>query len=446
MKVDYFYDGQFRRVLKHLIRVFGGFQVQNSVSDDGTISYRSVPCRYGDISRLAAYIISGGSENVIPTAPIMTIGVNQLKLDRKSIRSNANETLIVGTNQNPAQNEYNKTLDKQYTVTRHNPVPWTFTFDLNIWVTNPQTKMELFEQISTLFAPSIQLQLSDNPFDWTSQSDVELVDCQFSTRGLPQGTDTDLDIMVLTFETTIWFSLPAVVQKPKLIEQITTNMSGAIDEMDFELGHFTDIITDVFTPKNLCILVNQISEMSDVNSDTYELTLVNQAFSETAPNGGIYSWGRYIQYLEPEYNNKNISIRFQQAIEEVNPIKGNIISELNDNSNKIVVQLDNTQYTVDYPIKKFVTKNSELNNVIPEQKFINISDRNLQYKNTEIPPNYLFIITNDGANIIKPSDIVNYVYNEEDGHYYRYNDKFQWHRSVMNRYRQGYWRIGFTDK
>ncbi|MCU6294983.1 tail sheath stabilizer and completion protein, partial [Escherichia coli] len=146
----------------------------------------------------------------------------------------------------------------------HNPVPWTFTFDVNIWVTQTQTKMELFEQISTLFAPSIQLQLSENPLDWTSLSDVELIDCQFTTRGFPQGTDSDLDIMVLTFETTIWFSLPAIVEKPKLIQQITTNIKGARDELDFEIGNYSDIITDVFTPKNLCIKVDEITN-SELN-------------------------------------------------------------------------------------------------------------------------------------------------------------------------------------
>ena len=85
MKLDYFYDDQFGRVLKHLIRVFGEFQVQNGVDADGKPKYKKVPCRYADISRMAAAIINGNSENVLPTAPIMTISVNQLKLDRKSV-------------------------------------------------------------------------------------------------------------------------------------------------------------------------------------------------------------------------------------------------------------------------------------------------------------------------------------------------------------------------
>ena len=444
MKVEYYYDGQFRRVLKHLIRIFGGFQVQNGLDDQGNPKYKNVPCRYADISRLAAAIINGNSENTAPTAPIMTISVNQLKLDRKSVRSNANQTIIMGENKSPAVNEYTNELDKQYTITRHNPVPWTFTFDVNIWVTQMQTKMELFEQISTLFSPSIQLQLSENPLDWTAQSDVELIDCQFTTRGFPQGTDTDLDIMVLTFETTIWFSLPAIVEKPKLIHQINANIETSRDEFDLEFGNYIDIITDVFTPKNLCI---KVDSMEHINSNTYVLTLVSQSLNERTANNNIYSWEKYFQYLEPEYKDKRLGIKFQQAIEESNPIKGTVLSiGTDDQSNKIVVQVDDFGYKVDYSIVKFVTKNSELNNSIPEQFFINISAHKLMYKETEIPSNYLFKITNDGAELIDPESIKNYVYNREDSNYYRYNDKFKWHKSIMPEYRQGYWKITFKDR
>ncbi|EHU8780847.1 tail sheath stabilizer and completion protein [Escherichia coli] len=447
MKIDYYYDGQFRRVLKHLIRVFGEFQVQNGVDADGNPKYKKVPCRYADISRMAAAIINGNSENVLPSAPIMTISVNQLKLDRKSIRSNANETLVMGTNKSPAINEYKKELDTQYKIVRHNPVPWTFTFDLNIWVTQIQTKMELFEQISTLFAPSIQLQLSDNPLDWTSLSDVELVDCQFTTRGFPQGTDQDLDIMVLTFETTIWFSLPAIVEKPKLIHQITTNIKGARDEFDIEMGDYSDIITDVFTPKNLCIKVEEITNSLYNLPDTYQLTLVSQSLSDVSPNGGIYSWEKYLKYLEPNFDDKKVGIKFQQSIEEDNPLKGYISSYgENEDANKIIVQLDNSNYTVDYTIHGFVQKGSVLFDAIPEQYYVNNSIHNIIYKETEIPSNYMFKITNDGVELIDPSSVRNYIYNKEDNGYYRYNDKFKWHKSIMSVYRQGYWKITFTDK
>ncbi|WPK20154.1 hypothetical protein [Salmonella phage SD-1_S14] len=91
-------------------------------------------------------------------------------------------------------------------------------------------------------------------------------------------------------------------------------------------------------------------------------------------------------------------------------------------------------------------KDSVLSSALPEQYYVNNSIHNIIYKETEIPSNYLFKITNDGAQLIDPSTVRNYIYNKEDNGYYRYNDKFKWHKSIMPVYRQGYWKITFTDK
>lgn len=440
MKLDYYYDGQFHRELTHLIRLFSGFTVQNGVDDDGNPRYREVPVRYADISRMAAYILNGGSENIMNSAPIMTISVESLNVDRKSTRSNADNISIFATNKTDENGNYIHEIDKMYKVTRHNPVPYKFVFNLNIWTTQLQSKMELWEQICTLFAPSVQMQMSNNPLDWTSIENVELIDTTFSTRAVPQGTDTDLDIAVFKFETTIWFSLPAKVEKPKLIQQINTNMTTYIPEKDLNLDP-TDLITDVFTPKNLGINTKEYSD------NVYEITLVSQSGNPKSETGGIYSWKKYFQYLEPDYASKEISIKFQTAIEEENPLKG-IVKTIgtDDESNKLWVSIDNSQYIMDYNIMKFVTKDSELNNAIPEQYYINNSQHNIQYKDTVIEPNMLFKITNEGANLIDPSSVVNYIYNRDDSHYYKYSKRLGWSNSVRSNYKAGYWRIGFRDK
>jgi len=444
MKLNYYYDGQFRRLLKHLIRVFGEFQVKNGVDDTGNQKYKVVPARYADISRMAAYIISGGSENVLPSAPLITINVQSLKMDRQSIRSPASHTMVMGTNKSPAPNEYTKDLDKQYQVTRYNPTPWILTFNVNIWATNLTNKMELFEQIATLFNPSIQLQLTENPMDWTGVVDIELKDCQFSTRGFPQGTDTDLDIMVLTFECPIWLSLPANVKQAKLIQQIVTNINTAKDELEIDLESYNDSITDVYTPKNMCILVKRIESANAI--ETYEVTLVSSSLNLLSTNGNIYSWNRYLDYLDPGFEDKELYLKFQQGIEEVNPIKGNVIVRpTEENPNKMTVQVDTSLYTVSHTIKGFVYEIGQLSTALPEDMFVNIAEYNIIYKGTIIKPNDLFKITNNGADIINPNTIDGYVYNGDDTHFYRYNDVFGWHQSVQNKYRQGYWRIAFKN-
>lgn len=446
MKVEYYYDGQFRRVLKHLIRVFGEFSVMSSIDDGGNPVYRKVPCRYADISRLAAYIINGGSENTLPSAPMITISVQSLQMDRAGIRAPAQEQIVMGTNKSPAQNQYSKELDEQYLITRYNPVPWDLTFDVNIWTTTLTNKMELFEQISTLFAPSVTLQLSENPLDWTSATDVELVGCQFSSRSVPQGTDVDLDIMTLSFKCTIWLSLPATVEKPKLIHEIVTNVYSTKDELDFELGNWSEPIVDVFTPKNMCILVKEVSTL-DSTLTNYELTLVSSSLNEHSTNGRIFSWEIYLKYLEPAFKNKDIHIKFQRGIEDALPIRGDVVSMgSGETANKLIVSVDTSLFKKQLALKGFVVESNELSNAIPNEYYVNISERDIFYKDTRIAPEYVFKITNSGAELIDPNTFTEFVYNEQDSGYYRYTSKFGWHMAVMNKYRQGYWRIGFKDK
>ncbi|WPK20152.1 hypothetical protein [Salmonella phage SD-1_S14] len=43
------------------------------------------------------------------------------------------------------------------------------------------------------------------------------------------------------------------------------------------MGNYSDIITDVFTPKNLCIKVEEITNSKYNLPDTYQLTLVSQS-------------------------------------------------------------------------------------------------------------------------------------------------------------------------
>lgn len=445
MKVDYYYDGQFRRVLMHLIRLFGEFQVQYGSDDNGNPRYRKVPCRYADFSRMAQYIINGNSENVAKSAPLMTISVETFTMARKDVRSHWSQKIVMGTNTSPEQNEYTKELSGQYLVDRFNPVPWDLTFSVNIWTTLLTSKMELLEQIACLFAPSVTLQTSENPLDWCSLTDVELIDTQFSSRGMPQGTDTDLDIATMTFKCQIWMSLPAKVTKPKLIEQIVTNMKIANTESDFIVSDFSDIIVDVFTPKNMGILIKKI-DSGDRSNEIYELTLVGEGLNTISRNGKIFSWDVYFQYLEPNFKDKTIQIRFLQGIEESNPIRGTVISVGSDDSaNKLIVQVDSSIYTSTFAINSFIVEDEQLFKSIPEQVYVNVSERNINYKNAIIPPNYIARINNNGADLIDPSTISGFVYNSDDENYYRYNNEFGWHRGIMNKYRAGYWRIGFKD-
>lgn len=438
MKIEYFYDGQFRRVLKHLIRIFGEFQVSNGYDADGKLKLKSVPCRYADISRMTAYSIVGNSENVLPVLPIITINVQSLKLEQSLIQAPVQIDSVMGVNESSEVNQYNDKLDEIYHVSKFNPTPWKLTFNVNIATTTTTAKLELFEQIVPLFNPAVQLQMSENPQDWTALSEIVIEDCTFTTRSFPQGTETDLDIMILTFSTIVWFSLPATVKKANLIQQIVANIGSAKDEMDIELGSVSDVTTEVFTPKNMCIKTEKIS------GNLHEITLVGKNMSEVSSNNKIYSWNSYLAYLNPKYEDMTVGFKFQNGIEDPDAVRGTLIRY--SEPNKVIVEIDESQYKVSNNIKKIIrTSNfdSDILYASNTDKFINGLDYPITIKDTQIPRASMFIIKNNEVEIINPLLITDYVYNQDDGLYYKFDDIDGWITPILSSYRQGYWRLTF---
>lgn len=438
MKIEYFYDGQFRRVLKHLIRIFGEFQVSNGYDSEGNLKLKSVPCRYADISRMTAYSITGNSENVLPVLPIITINVQSLKLEQSLIQAPVQTESVMGVNESPDVNEYNEQLNEIYHVSKFNPTPWKLTFNVNIATTTTTAKLELFEQIVPLFNPAVQLQMSENPQDWTALSEIIIEDCTFTTRSFPQGTETDLDIMILTFSTIVWFSLPATVKKANLIQQIVTNIGSAKDEMDIELSSVTDVTTEVFTPKNMCITTKKLS------NNLHEITLVGKNMSELSKNNKIYSWHNYLNYLNPKYENMTVGFKFQDGIEDPAAVRGTVVNYTEPN--KLVVEIDESQYKVSNNIKKIIKTTNILNdikNASSTDKFINGLDYAITVNNIEVPRAAMFTVDNDNVNITNALMIVDYIYNKDDGLYYKFDDIDGWVTPIAPNYRQGYWRLTF---
>jgi hypothetical protein len=82
----------------------------------------------------------------------------------------------------------------------------------------------LLEQILILFNPSLEVQTTDNYVDWTSLSVIYLTSTNFSSRSIPQGTDTDIDIASLEFEMPIYISPPTKVKKLGVVRAVINNM------------------------------------------------------------------------------------------------------------------------------------------------------------------------------------------------------------------------------
>jgi len=221
--MDFFYDGQIRRYVTQFMRVFIGFKYQAGDGDQ-----RLVPVMYGDLTRQVASIIKDNSENKMPTVPRISCYITGLELDTTRL---ADSTFVSKVNIRErtyedvaGQRVYGTEQGAGYTVERLMPTPFKLKVKADVWTSNTDQKLQLLEQILILFNPSLEVQTTDNYVDWTSLSVIYLTSTNFSSRSVPQGTDTDIDIASLEFEMPIYISPPTKVKKLGVVRAVINNM------------------------------------------------------------------------------------------------------------------------------------------------------------------------------------------------------------------------------
>lgn len=224
--VQYAYDGQIRRFVLQFIRMFSNFQVEFGKDADGNKTLQTVPVYYGAPSRQAAMILRQNSENTLSAVPAMAAYISDLGYDRDRLLNPYFESRTPVREQvyNSATQSYTGTQDGIYTVERLMPAPYKLQMKLDIWTSNTDQKHQLIEQIVPLFNPGLEIQGTDNYFDWSSLSVVLLTGVSYSNRSVPAGSDENIEITTLTFEMPIYISLPAKVKKMGVVAQIIANL------------------------------------------------------------------------------------------------------------------------------------------------------------------------------------------------------------------------------
>jgi hypothetical protein len=224
--MDYFYDGQVRRYVTQFMRVFTGFKYKTG----GDIpEERYVPVLYGDMTRMVAGILKDNSENKMSTVPRMACYIGSLELDKERLsdptfvsKVNIRERAYT-KNEETGLVEYKNIQGGNYTVERLQPTPFKLTMKCDIWTSSTDQKLQLLEQILVLFNPSLELQTTDNYIDWTSLTVLNLNTINFSSRQIPQGAESEIDICTLEFDMPIWVSPPAKVKRLGIVKAIINN-------------------------------------------------------------------------------------------------------------------------------------------------------------------------------------------------------------------------------
>lgn len=291
--MQYFYDGQIRRYLTQIVRAFSNFSYQ-----DGDGDVRTVPVMYGDITRQVASILRDNSENKLPSAPRMGVYITGLQMDRARL-SDSSYVSKINLRDRAYDNEtglYNTSQSKGYTVERLHPTPYTLSVNIDVWSTSTDQKLQILEQIFMLFNPDLEFQTTDNYIDWTSLSVLQLENINFSSRTIPSGTETEIDVATLGFIAPIYISPPVKVKK---------------------LGVITDIITSIFDQEQGTISLEGFNPPTDgkawsANGVTVlpDGTVVNEGF--IGLNSTVSSGGGRLDLTNPivaSYRNFDITIQ-----------------------------------------------------------------------------------------------------------------------------------------
>ncbi len=286
--MQHFYDGQIRRYITQMIRLMSNFSYK-----DGKGKLVQVPVMYGDLTRQVSSIIRDNSENKIPSAPRMAVYVTGLEMDRTrtSDSSYVNKLNIRERAYDADGGEYLNFQGKNYTVERLMPTPYNLTMKVDIWSTNTEQKLQILEQILTLFNPSLEIQTTDNYIDWTSLSVVNLDSVTFSSRSIPVGVDSEIDIADMTFTTPIYISPPVKVKRLGVIANIITSI---FDESkgDIELGLSGPDINRF----DDAIKVGTVSEGNDTDRDI-NTDVEDTVVTTTHKNYGAYVDGNIVQLV-----------------------------------------------------------------------------------------------------------------------------------------------------
>ena len=251
--MQHFYDGQIRRFVTQFIRVISNFSYKDSA---GTL--RKIPTSYGNLTRQVAHIIRDNSENKVISAPRISCYITGLEYARDRIQNptHVSKVHLRERDYDPATGEYLDSQGPGYTVERLMPVPFNLQMKCDVWSTNTDQKLQIMEQMLVLFNPSLEIQSTANYIDWTSLSLIELSSVNFSTRSIPQGADTEIDIGELTFTMPIWITPPAKVKQMGVIQKIVMSVFDETGSISDGIIDATDPMATVnVTPGNFGVLI-----------------------------------------------------------------------------------------------------------------------------------------------------------------------------------------------
>jgi hypothetical protein len=318
--------------MSKFVRIFSETYVEFGKDSNGNSVLYRVPVRYADTNRQVSNILKQNSDNGINNVPMMVVYIKAVDYDRnrmqepkfvdnKSVRQRAPDPLTGNASTQQGQN---------FTVNRLMPAPYKLTVVMEIWTSNFDQKLQLWEQICSQFNPDMEIQNTDNYLDWTSLSYVLLNQTNWTTRDIPIGADDPIDVATLTFEMPIWLSTPAKLLRLGIVQSVVGNIYDAMGNPSQALIEQTNNLGNrqYFTPTGYQALVNN-GNVTLFPQAGPELNNTNFSFPTTL--GNAIPWSNVISYFGNIANNYSLLYLTNTVTERL--VTGTIAYDPNNTAN-----------------------------------------------------------------------------------------------------------------
>lgn len=238
----YFYSEQIKRYIGVFMAVFAGLQIQTGKREDGETRFMSVPVLYGSKDRVVASILANNTQNKPIRLPVMSVHMRglDLALDRQKGSGWVRNTPHV-----PAGGLL---PDDVTNLQQRMPVPYDLDLELYIYTSNIDQHMQLLEQITMIFDPSIQVERSDSVYDWAKNCIITLRSIDFD-ENYPAGADRRNIQTAIRFTMPIWIESPSqyrnnLVKKINLRIQATADMAAFVDSISIARDDEYETVAD----------------------------------------------------------------------------------------------------------------------------------------------------------------------------------------------------------
>lgn len=221
---EYYYDQQLRRYLAQFMAIFADMQVQTGWRNDNEPKMIRTPIQHASKDRVVGFLKSEMTQNKPIRLPMFSAYISGVEIaaDRRK-----GQTVHRRQSYMPAGGQF---PDDISVVEQRMPVPYRLNMELSVWASNQDQHYQLLEQILTLFNPEIQIQTSDEPFDWTKITSVTLQNIN-PEENVPIGTDRRFIRTSMNFEVIAYLSVPADVHN-RFVHDINIRIAAVNNALD----------------------------------------------------------------------------------------------------------------------------------------------------------------------------------------------------------------------